>query len=321
MSKNKNINVLDRYKRYSIINNIIEEKIKNAENKCLHPLKYGEYTLNDIILLYKIIGSKSLYGSVFLSTFIDYDEYKFATKVQLLTNETFNELKFLDLVTKTSITNKNIHFPLMFNNLECSYFNKKDELLPNNLKDIKDKHKYINSYNSTFVELADGDLGSFLLKNHKTIKLKQLNNILSQCFIAILSCHRLNIIHNDAHLQNFLYHMIKKNKKSCFKYEYKDLVFYIENLGFNWVIWDFGYSKYESIFFTTDYMYDYIILIKTIIDELNENNIDIFNSFIKKLYTYLYKFKKDYDLISFLLKNNILFSDKPIGDIITTITL
>ena len=31
MSKNKNINVLDRYKRYSIINNIIEEKIKNAE--------------------------------------------------------------------------------------------------------------------------------------------------------------------------------------------------------------------------------------------------------------------------------------------------
>ena len=321
MSKNKNINVLDRFKRYYIINNIIEEKIKNAENKCLHPLKYGEYTLNDIILLYKRIGSKSLYGSVFLSKIIDNNEYKFATKVQLLTTDTFNELKFLELVTKTSIENKNIHFPLMFNNLECSYFNKKDELIPNNLKDTDDKYKYINSYYSTFVELADGDIGSYLLKNHKTIKLKQLKNMLSQCFIAILSCHILNITHNDAHINNFLYHKIKINKKSCFKYEYKDLVFYIENLGFNWVIWDFGYSKYVSMFFTTNFMYDYIVLIKTIIEELQDNNLDISNSFIEKLYTYLYEFKKDYDLISFLLKNNILFSDKPIGEIITTIIL
>jgi len=316
------INVLDRYERYNIINNIINEKIKNAENKCLYPLKYGEYTLNNIILLYKKIGSKSSYGTVFLSEIKNNNiKYKFATKVQLLTNETFTELKFLDLVTKSSITNKNIHLPLMFNNLECNYFNKNDELLPNNLKDTKDKNKYINSYYSTFVELADGDLGSFLFKNNKTTKLKQFNNILSQCFIAILSCHRLNIIHNDAHLQNFLYHMIKKNKKSCFKYEYKDLVFYIENLGFNWVIWDFGYSKYKSISFTTDFMYDYISLIKSIIQELNDNNIDIYNTFIKNLYTNLYRFQKDYDLISFLLKNNILFSDKPIGNIITTIIL
>lgn len=321
MSNNKQINVLDRYKRYYIINNIIEEKIKNAKNKCLNPLRYGKYTLNDSILLYKIIGSKSLYGSVFLSTFIDSNKYKFATKVQLLTTNTYNEVKFLDLVTKTSITNKNIHFPLMFNNLECSYFNKNDDLIPNNLKNTDKKNKYINAYYSTFVELADGDLGAFLLKYHKTIKLKQLNNILSQCFVAILSCHRLNIIHNDAHLQNFLYHIIKKNNKSCFKYEYKDLVFYIENLGFNWIIWDFGYSKYESLIFTTNFMYDYIILIKTIIEELYNNNLDIFNNFIKQLYIYLNKFKKDYDLISFLLKNNILFSDKPIGDIITTITL
>jgi serine/threonine protein kinase len=321
MSKNKNINILDRFKRYSIINNIIQEKIKNAENKCLYPLNNGEYTLNDIILLYKRIGSKSSYGSIFLSKIIDYDIYKFATKVQLLTTDTYNELKFLELVTKTSITNKNIHFPLMFNNLECTYFNKKDKLIPNNLKDEDNKYPYIYSYYSTFVELADGDLGSYLIKNHKTIKLKQINNILSQCFIAILSCHRVNILHNDAHLENFLYHKINKNKKSCFKYEYEDLVFYIENLGFNWVIWDFGYSKFGSMFFTTDFIYDYIILIYTIIEELDDNNLDICNSFIKKLFNYLFKFKNDYDLISFLLKNNILFSDKPIGEIITTIIL
>ena len=325
MSSKKPINILDRYKRFNIINNIINEKIKKDKKKCLYPVKFGVYTLNDVILLFKKIGSNSSYGSIFLSEIKDKNnhKYKFATKVQLLTDDTYAELNYLKLVTKTSIDNKNIHFPLMYNNLECSYFNKNDELMPLNLRD-NDKDKNfdgVNSYYSTFVELANGDLGSFILKNYKKITLKQLKNILGQCFIAILSCHRLKFNHNDSHIYNFLYHIIKTDNNSCFKYVYNDLVFYIENVGLNWVIWDFGYSKYESIFFTTDYMYDYIILIKTIIDELNENNIDIFNSFIKKLYTYLYKFKKDYDLISFLLKNNILFSDKPIGDIITTITL
>jgi serine/threonine protein kinase len=318
MSSNKHIDVLDRYDRYNIINNIIEKKIKNAKNKCLYPLKFGKYTLNDVIILLKTIGSKSLNANVFISEIKDI-KYKFATKVQLLTSNTYKEVKILELITKTSINNKNIHLPLMFNNLECSYFNKNDNLLP--LKDEENKYTHINAYYSTFVELADGDLKSFLLKNQEKITLKQINNILSQCFIAILSCHRVNILHNDAHLENFLYHKINKNKKSCFKYEYEDLVFYIENLGFNWVIWDFGYSKFGSMFFTTDFIYDYIILIYTIIEELDDNNLDICNSFIKKLFNYLFKFKNDYDLISFLLKNNILFSDKPIGEIITTIIL
>jgi hypothetical protein len=54
-------NVLDRYDKYYIINNIINEKIKNAENKCLYPLKYGEYTLNNIILLLLILTLSSLF--------------------------------------------------------------------------------------------------------------------------------------------------------------------------------------------------------------------------------------------------------------------
>ena len=56
----KNINVLDRYKRYSIINNIIEEEIKNAENKCLHPLIY----IIHIFIIIIIINSELAYKSV-----------------------------------------------------------------------------------------------------------------------------------------------------------------------------------------------------------------------------------------------------------------
>ena len=220
MSSKKPINILDRYKRFNIINNIIDEKIKKDKKKCLYPVKFGVYTLNDVILLFKKIGSNSSYGSIFLSEIKDKNnhKYKFATKVQLLTDDTYAELNYLKLVTKTSIDNKNIHFPLMYNNLECSYFNKNDELMPLNLRD-NDKDKNfdgVNSYYSTFVELANGDLGSFILKNYKKITLKQLKNILGQCFIAILSCHRLKFNHNDSHIYNFLYHIIKTDNNSCF---------------------------------------------------------------------------------------------------------
>ena len=105
MSTKKPINVLDRYKRFNIINNIINDKIKNDKNKCLYPVKFGVYTLNDVILLFKRIGTVSSYGSIFLSEIKDKDnhKYKFATKVQLITDDTYYELNFLELVKKKSI--------------------------------------------------------------------------------------------------------------------------------------------------------------------------------------------------------------------------
>ena len=323
MSKNKNINVLDRYKRFNIINNIINDKIKNDKNKCLYPVKFGVYTLNDVILLFKKIGTVSSYGSIFLSEIKDKDnhKYKFATKVQLITDDTYYELNFLELVTKKSIETNNIHLPLMYNNLKCNYFNKNDELMPLNLRD-NDKEKHydgINSYYSTFVELANGDLGTFILKNYKKITLKQLNNILAQCFIAILSCHRLKFNHNDTHIFNFLYHIIKTDNNSCFKYVYNDLVFYIENIGLNLVIWDFGYSEKIGFFNNKNYLSDYIEFIAYFIKILKDNKIKLFNEYLEKILYDIQKIYTDYDLIKHLL--HTLFSDKPIGNIITTINL
>jgi hypothetical protein len=322
MSSNKHIDVLDRYNKYYIINNIIEEKIKNAKNKCLYPLKFGKYTLNNVILLLKKIGSESINGSIFISEIKDINiKYKFATKVQLLNKNTYNELKFLELFTKIAIKNKNIHLPLMYNNLECTYFNKNDDLLPLVLKGINNKNLDINAYYSTFIELAHGDLGSFLLKNHKKITIKQINNILSQCFIAILTCHINNIKHHDTHIYNFLYFNIKKNNNSCFKYVYKDLVFYIENLGFNWVIWDFGYCEYMAMFSDNNYINDYRILLYSLIEFSYENKLDTMKNYILDLYYIIINFKKDYELINYLLKNNILLYNKPSNNIITTIIL
>jgi hypothetical protein len=51
--------------------------------------------------------------------------------------------------------------------------------------------------------------------------------------------------HNDCHWGNFLYHKIKKG--GYFHYKIFDKDYYLENLGFLWVIWDFDASKEISI--------------------------------------------------------------------------
>ena len=318
-SKNiKSLNVLDRFVKYDNINSIINDKLKNAENKCLYPVKNGLYKLNDVILLYKQIGIESKYGSVFLSQIKDKKNiYKFATKIQLLTDDSNGELKFLEKLTKIAIRTKNINLPLMYNNLECSYFNKEDEYLPNNLK----KEKYIHAYFSTFVELANGDLGTYLKDNIKKITLKQFNNAISQCFVGILTCHKNYIIHNDTHIYNFLYHIINKQQPSCFKYVYYDLTFYIENLGLNWVIWDLGYGEEVSFFKNNHYMDDYKTFLKSFIDEDEIELSDTLYEYLNDIYINVNLFRTDYDMIKYLLQKNILFSNNQIGDVITTIIL
>jgi serine/threonine protein kinase len=321
MKSKKSNNLLDRFVNYENINAIINDKLKNAKNKCLYPIKNGAYTLNDVILLYKRLGVESEYGSVYLSQIKDKKNiYKFATKIQLLTSESYKELKYLDLLTRVAIRTKNIHLPLMYNNLECSYFNKKDKLLPANLKN--EKYKYINSYFSTFVELANGDLGTYIIDNidKSTFTIKHYNNALSQCFIGILTCHRNYIMHRDTHLYNFLYHIIKKNNPSCFKYVFKDLVFYIENIGLNWVIWDFGRSDDITFFKNNNYINDYLDLLITLLDE-DEIISTKYKPYLFEIYYAIKSFNKDYDLIKYLLEKKLLFSDKQIGTIITTIIL
>lgn len=309
------IKVLDRFKNYKILNEIIREKIENAKNKCLVPLNSNTYILNDTILLIKKIGTESSYGSVFLSIIKKHSKIKFITKIQLYTNDAIKEINYLKIITKYAYLNKNIHLPIMYNSLTCNYFDKNNKKLPENL--LK-KSNLINKYNSLFVELANGDLNSFL-KTHSNINSKLINNIVAQCFIGILSLHNINIIHNDTHIGNFLYFNIYKG--GCFKYTYKDLVFYIENIGYNWVIWDFGLSDTKTIAINIKYIInDYYDLLKSFIKHLMRAGIYGIDNIIYLKKYISNNFENEYYLLKYLIKNNILLNEKK-GSIIATINL
>lgn len=310
------IKVLDRFKKYKILNEIIKDKIENAKNKCLVPLNNNTYSLNETIILLKRIGTESSYGSIFLSIIKKHSKVKFITKIQLHTYYAIKELNYLKLLTKYAYINKNIHLPIMYNSIICDYFDKNNKKLPEN---ILKKSNTINSYISIFVEHAVGDLYNFI-KTHKDLTLNIINNIIAQCFVGILTLHTLNIIHNDTHIGNFLYFNIYKG--GCFKYVYKDLIFYIENIGYNWLIWDFGLSK--TITKSLDIRYiarDYNELLRSFVKHLLKvgyYDIDYILSIKKYISS---EIKDDYTLFKMLLQNNLFISNKQKGTIIATIKL
>lgn len=319
MTTRSNNNVLSRFRKFKIINNLIDNKIKNASNKCLihsHDSSYL-YSFNNNIFLLKRIGLESSDGAVYL-TYVEISKKKYylITKIQLVKD--LREIQFLEIITKYAIQNKNIHLPFVYGHLKCNEFNKFDLALPTVITNNRKKLN-TNAYYSIFAELAEGDIIKYT--ESMLLTTRHLYNCIAQCFIAIISCHNSNIFHRDSHIGNFLYHKIKSG--GCFEYKYGDLTFYIENIGYNWVIWDFGRSVMTDET-NKDLIYnDFLLLIETILDEQEDNsNFFIMDKNILNLIKNLInKYKDDYKIIEKILENNILFSFKPIGNIITTVIL
>jgi hypothetical protein len=126
----------------------------------------------------------------------------------------------------------------------------------------------------------------------------------------------MNAYHNDAHAGNFLFHKIKPG--GYFHYNIYGKDYYLENIGYLWVIWDFGliqpfnnsklinnnkFGKYKKKVKIT---YDYIKPISRIIDNNDLFNTD-FTDIISKIKVMLDKYSNNTD-ISLLsnINNNIL---------------
>jgi hypothetical protein len=323
-SYSSNNTILERFKRYKKLNKLLKRNINDAESKCLlhSQTKYYLYTFNNNIIIVKKIGNESSDGSIYLSKIKSGSKtLNFITKIQLFSD--FKEMLFLDKSSKYAINNKNIHLPLFYGYLKCNAFNKLDLLLPTNitinkkLNSYNYKNKDSSEYYSIFAELADGDFVNYVDK--LSFNSSKLYNAIAQCFMGIISTHNVGIYHRDSHLGNFLFHIVSSG--GCIKYKYKDIEFYIENIGYNWVIWDFGRSK-EITENNKQYLYDdFKILIETLLEyKPIYNDINI-QDLLDKLYDIISDIKDDYLIIKKLFELNLLFSKIPIGKIITTVIL
>jgi phosphatidate cytidylyltransferase len=93
-----------------------------------------------------------------------------------------------------------------------------------------------------------------------------------------------NLIHNDCHTGNFLFHKIKPG--GYFHYNIFGIDYYLENLGYLWVIWDFGLTEFYNLKpINTDYLR---IIISILYDKKYYSNteFEIIFYLIDKILTY-----------------------------------
>ena len=225
------------------------------------------YRIGNRIILDKQIGRISGNGIVYLSHFKSnikfgnkYDKLnKFAVKIT--TNDKYNlhELKILELLTKKVIEFKCPHFPICYGSLKCD-----NSIITSNTSDdyliVKDKQgdvklfpELINKNNKILIqinELASGDLKYYL----EFIQNKNMLNTITQILLCIMFfSNYTNLIHNDCHTGNFLFHKIKPG--GYFHYNIFGIDYYLENLGYLWVIWDFGLTEFYNLKpINTDYL-------------------------------------------------------------------
>jgi hypothetical protein len=218
------------------------DKIDDIEKTPIFTIKNNG---NDVILEQQI-GSASVNGIIYKSKFKNDDDLSFATKVIIgghgrAGEDNEHELNVLKILSKLVLEGKCPHFPILFKTLRCLKFNtildENDEefdyypdLITNNLDE---------EFMFLFNELANGDLKSFMRINFTKTALIQ--NALAQVFLSLMFFyHYTGNIHADAHWGNFLFHKIKPG--GYFHYNILGVDYYVENLGYLWVIWDFSRS-------------------------------------------------------------------------------
>lgn len=172
---------------------------------------------------------------------------RIAAKLQLNSKDSKKELAILEYLTyvNTVSDDRNIHFPILYKNFLLSIKGKKIDLYPSFLNKSN-----THLFNVSISEIANGDFKKFI-KQHPSDTI--FSNAIAQIFMAIASFHSKKIMHNDTHNGNFLYFKVKPG--GYIKYTIEGQEYYIENLGYIWIIWDFGICT--PIYRNYDYMRDY----------------------------------------------------------------
>jgi len=223
--------IKDRILLYSKINKLLNIDDKRTDY-CMRLISKTEYKIGDI-LLKKQIGSNSINGIVFYSNI---KKYEFASKLVLKNDKTKNELHIFSILTDAVLKKRCPHFPILYGDLVCNKFDDIENLslYPRVIRMNKN-----HSYHLILTELANGDLSSFMKEMNKPDNIYL--NTLVQVYLSLIFFYKeTRCFHNDAHWDNFLYYKIDKG--GYYHYEIFGENYYLENLGYLWVICDYDAS-------------------------------------------------------------------------------
>ena len=206
-------------KNISLLRNsdCLEKKTFNGENG---------YTIRNIINLERKIGSKSRYGTIYLTSVPNLlGVYPIATKIMKNDNDNIGEVNLMTTITNKIILKKlSRHFLIIFGSCTCT-------------KRIAEKLRLIS-----INELANGDLRMLINSKEFLMDTEVLLNSLFQTYISIASFQNLvGYIHKDAHYGNFLYQL--NNEMGYYHYVFDGKDYYLKACKYNIIIFDYGFAR------------------------------------------------------------------------------
>lgn len=276
-------NLIKKFKNLNDMNECLVYHKKN--NKIYYKIK------NNIIFTKKISNNNNRYGIVY---FTKLKKYKFASKMMKINYNHYDEIKISNYLSNLVINNKNPHFIITYKFLKCIY--------PPIIYDKNYPSIFLHKYFIIFTELAKGTLSEFIKIHNNNHDL--MMNTFFQILISILSFHyHTSYIHDDCHYNNFLYFKIKPGGYIHYKIYGKD--FYIKNLGYLWVIWDFGLMKKKSY---NNIIKDYIRIIRVAFNYKYNYSNKLYNTF-NNVYDMIYRKNNEKEIWEYLL-DNIFINNK-----------
>ena len=130
----------------------------------------------------------------------------------------------------------------------------------------KIKSENINKYSLIFTKLAVNDFSKFIFIIYNgtdpNIDIDDIQNSILQIMMSIFFYHtKLNCLHNDTNLGNFIYYKLPENANKITYNIGKNVYTYINKNKFLWSIWDFETSLLILPAFKLSYINDYYIFI------------------------------------------------------------
>ena len=212
-------------------NKISKSPIEESEKRIYINRKIIENIDSKIILGENIIIRKKIDGNIYLSYLNKYPKYDFFSKIVLDNKKSENEITYLKMTNDAVINHRCPHFPMSYGNYDLHMTNDDLKILPKLLKvDVNNSFKIILS------EKVDGNLRIFLNNMNKTDDIYL--NALVQVFISLIFFYKeTKSFHNNSIWDNFIYK--KVNKGGYYHYEIMGNDYYLENLGYLWMISDY----------------------------------------------------------------------------------
>jgi hypothetical protein len=304
-----------RINNYNILNKYISKIITKYSNNCIKKYKnisgHQLLRIGNKIILKKKLGHSGAYGIVYKGYYRankrdDYNyNIKFAVKICQITENNKKEIEIAKILTDKVINKDFTNYPILYGYLKCNSDELNDLYSSENSSgslDYSPQSSFSSNYNSLLnknqlyfqiYEIADGTLNNYFayIIDDDTDKIKSnelVFNALAQVFMSLIYFYsNTDMCHADTHFGNFLYHKITPGGKP-FEYQIFNNTLSIENIGYLWIINDFGSAKK---FIDSKIISQILKDFKLIIQELNYKKSyfidDEINKFIKKINDYL----------------------------------